>query len=172
MKSTRLITKMAVFVAIGTISSHLLSIPTGIAKAFPIQHAINVVAAVMLGPVPAVMVSFTIALLRNLLGVGTLLAFPGSMIGALLAGLLYKRFNRIGAAALGETVGTGLIASIVSVPYATLLMGKAAGAFAFLPSFLISSFIGAAIGWAILGMVRKAPLEVLSKKEERLYGDS
>ena len=44
----------------------------------------------MLGPGYAVGIAFGSSLLRNLLGWGTLLAFPGSMFGALLAGLFYR----------------------------------------------------------------------------------
>ncbi|MUV36750.1 hypothetical protein JNUCC1_00554 [Lentibacillus sp. JNUCC-1] len=46
---TRLMTKMAVFVAIGTIGAQLFWFPAGVAKAYPVQHAVNVMAAVMLG---------------------------------------------------------------------------------------------------------------------------
>src|SRR5690625_7495252 len=69
---------MSVFVAIGTIGSQLLWFPAGIAKAYPVQHAINVIAAIMLGPGPAVAIAFMIGLLRNMLGLGSLLAFPRS----------------------------------------------------------------------------------------------
>lgn len=158
MNSTNMLTKMAVLVAIGTVSSHLLSIPAGIAKAFPIQHAINVIAAVLLGPVPAVIVAFAIALLRNLLGVGTLLAFPGGMIGALLAGLLYQRLRRNWSAAVGEVIGTGVIGSLAAVPFAMLFMGKAVGVFAFLPAFLVSTLSGAVIGWFVVGLLQKSGL--------------
>lgn len=156
--STGLLTKMAVLVAIGTLSSHLLSIPTGLAKAFPIQHAINVIAAVLLGPVPAVLVAFMIALLRNLLGVGTLLAFPGGMIGALLAGWLYQRIKRNWSAAVGEVIGTGILGSLAAVPFAMLFMGKAVGMFAFLPAFLVSTLFGAVIGLVVVGLLRRSGL--------------
>lgn len=156
MNTTQRLTRMAVLVAIGTISSHIVSVPTGIAKAFPIQHAINVIAAVTLGPIPAVTVAFAIALLRNLLGVGTLLAFPGGMIGALLAGLLYQRIKRTWGASLGEVIGTGVLASFVSVPYAQLLMGKSVGALAFLPAFLTSTLIGATIGWIVVSFLQRS----------------
>ena len=53
MNRTRLLTTMALFVAIGTLGSHLLWFPAGIAKAYPVQHAVNVLAAVTLGPLPA-----------------------------------------------------------------------------------------------------------------------
>ncbi|MFK4997450.1 energy coupling factor transporter S component ThiW [Bacillus sp. N9] len=43
---------MTVFVAIAVIGSTFISFPAGIARAYPIQHAINVIAAVVLGPIP------------------------------------------------------------------------------------------------------------------------
>lgn len=157
MKKTSLITMMAIYVAIGTIGSQLLWFPTGIAKAFPVQHAINVMAAVTLGPVPAVVIAFAIGLLRNLLGIGTLLAFPGGMIGALLAGLCYRYSGRIIFASIGEIIGTGVLASLFVVPYAYILMDTTVGAFAFLPGFLISSISGSLIGLFILSKIKSTP---------------
>jgi energy coupling factor transporter S component ThiW len=163
MNQTRLLTTMAIFVAIGTIGAQLLWFPAGIAKAYPVQHAVNVMAAVTLGPGPAVAVAFMIGLLRNLLGLGTLLAFPGGMIGAFLAGILYQRFRKNGIAVLGEAIGTGVIGSLSAVPFAILLMGSSVGAFAFLPSFLISSISGGLIGWFILSRVGQGKLIQPSK---------
>ena len=51
---------------------------------------INVLSAILLGPWYALIQAFLSSLIRNVLGMGTLFAFPGSMFGALLAGLLYK----------------------------------------------------------------------------------
>ena len=48
----------------------------------------------MLGPGYAVGIAFGSSLLRNLLGWGTLLAFPGSMFGDLLAGLFLDTVNK------------------------------------------------------------------------------
>ena len=36
------LTLAALLVAIGTLSAHLIYIPAGISKCFPVQHAINV----------------------------------------------------------------------------------------------------------------------------------
>ncbi len=141
-------------VAIGTLGAQLLWFPAGIAKAYPVQHAVNVIAAVTLGPGPAIIVAFMIGLLRNLLGLGTLLAFPGGMIGALLAGVLYWRFGKNLAAVIGEMVGTGIIGALVCVPFSIVLMGSSVGVFAFMPSFLISSITGALIGWFVLSRVK------------------
>ena len=96
------LTLAALLVAIGTLSAHLIYIPAGASKCFPVQHAINVLCAVILGPKEAVSVAFVISCLRNMAGTGSLLAFPGSMIGAFLAGLAYRRWHNTGAAMLGE----------------------------------------------------------------------
>lgn len=90
---TRKLTSAALLIAIGTLSAHLIYIPAGVSKCFPVQHAINVMGAVLLGPNYAVAIGFIIACLRNMLGTGSLLAFPGSMIGAALAGLAYSRYK-------------------------------------------------------------------------------
>ncbi|MFD1040392.1 energy coupling factor transporter S component ThiW [Virgibacillus byunsanensis] len=158
MNRTRLLTTMAVFVAIGTLGAQLLWFPAGVAKAYPVQHAVNVMAAVTLGPGPAVIIAFMIGLLRNMLGLGTLLAFPGGMIGAFLAGYLYLKLGKKYWAAVGETIGTGIIGALFSVPFAKVLMGSSFGALFFIPSFLISSITGAFIGLFIVSRVRQEQL--------------
>src|SRR5699024_3214163 len=146
---TRLLTTIAVFVAIGTLGAQLLWFPAGVAKAYPVQHAVNVMAAVTLGPGPAVAIAFMIGLLRNMLGLGSLLAFPGGMIGAFLAGYLYRKFRHHVWAVIGEIIGTGVIASLFSVPFAKLLLVTSFAAFFFMIRFLVSSIAGALIGWII-----------------------
>jgi len=153
MRRTKLITTMAVFIAIGTLASQLIWFPAGVAKAYPVQHAINVMAAVMLGTGPAVTIAFIIGVLRNLLGLGSLLAFPGGMIGAFLAGILYKRFKHNIAAACGEVLGTGVIGALFAVPFAKILMGTAFGALFFIPPFLVSSITGGFIGVFIVSRI-------------------
>ncbi len=153
MNRTRLLTTMAVFIAIGTITAQLLWFPAGIARAYPVQHAINVMAAVMLGPGPAVVIAFMISLLRNMLGLGTLLAFPGAMIGAFFAGYLYKKSSKKSLAAIGEGVGSGFFGALFAVPFAYIFMGSSAGAFAFIPPFLVSSITGSIIGLFIVSRV-------------------
>ncbi|MEN2465680.1 energy coupling factor transporter S component ThiW [Ornithinibacillus sp. FSL M8-0202] len=155
MNKTRLITTMAVLIAIGTVTAQLIWFPAGVARAYPMQHAINVLTGVLLGPGPAVIVAFMIGLLRNVLGLGTILAFPGGMIGAFLAGYLYKKSGRIGLAVIGEGVGSGVIGALASVPFAYLFMGNATGAFAFMPAFLVSSLPGAILGWFVVSHITK-----------------
>ena len=38
----------ALFMAIGVLSAHLIVIPVGVAKCFPVQHLINIIASVFL----------------------------------------------------------------------------------------------------------------------------
>lgn len=158
MLQTRNMTIMALFIAIGVLGSQFIWFPAGVARAYPVQHAVNVIAAVMLGTGPAVMIAFVIALIRNMLGIGSLLAFPGSMIGALLAGVIYRRTKKRYTAAIGEALGTGIISALFSVPFAKLLMGTSFGAFFFIPPFLISSVTGAAIALFILSRVKHRQL--------------
>ena len=99
---TRKLTIAALFIAIGTLTAHLIYIPAGISRCFPVQHAINVMAAVLLGADYATAIGFVIACLRNMFGTGSLLAFPGSMVGAFLAGILYQRHKTLSMAVAGE----------------------------------------------------------------------
>ena len=144
--SIRKLTIMALFVAIAVAGSTFISIPTGIARAYPVQHAINVISAILLGPVPTVMIAFVTAVIRIVTGTGSLLAIPGSVIGALLAALAYKYSGKAWIAGIGEIVGTGIIASLLAVPYAHILMGTSVAALFFMPPFLTSSCIGATLG--------------------------
>lgn len=166
MKSTQKLTLTAMMMAIGTLTSHLLFIPLGIVKVFPVQHFINVLSAVLLGPYYAVAQAFGISLLRNLMGTGSVFAFPGSMIGALLAAYLFKKTNRIIFAFAGEVVGTGILGAIACYPIATLFLGKQAALFGLVPAFLVSSLAGACIGFVMLKIFMKnsgGRLEINSK---------
>jgi|SRR5690606_31735534 len=158
---TRKLVLMAMFVAIGVAGSAFVYFPAGIARAYPIQHAINVIAAILFGPGPAILIAFLTGVVRILTGTGSLLAFPGGMIGALLAGLMYAKFGKVWLAGLGEVVGTGIIASLVAVPYARLLMGTEFGALFFVPPFFISSLTGAILGGILV--IRLAKTEPLKE---------
>ena len=139
----------ALFVAIGVLSAHLVYIPVGIAKCFPVQHAINVLLAVLLGTRYSVGAAVGISLLRNLLGTGSLLAFPGSLFGAALAGMLYRRTQSIWGAIFGEVIGTGVIGALVAFPAAKFLLGSSAGAFFFVVPFLVSTAGGSILAYAL-----------------------
>nr|WP_132746991.1 energy coupling factor transporter S component ThiW [Scopulibacillus darangshiensis] len=155
MGSTRKLTFSALFIAIGTLAGHLIYIPIGVSKVFPVQHTINVLSAVFLGPGYGVFNAFAISLLRNLFGTGSLLAFPGSMIGALLAGYLFKLTKRKLFAVFGEVFGTGIIGALVSFPIANLFLGQNVAAFFFIVPFLMSTVCGSIIAYIIVILLEK-----------------
>lgn len=140
----------ALFIAIAVLSAHLISIPIGPSRCFPVQSAINILLAAWLGTRYAVSGAFLTSLLRNILGTGSLLAFPGSLFGAFLAGFLYRKTQSILWASLGEIIGTGLLGSIIGMPVATYFLGsKALGFFFLIPPFTLSALGGAVIAWLI-----------------------
>jgi energy-coupling factor transport system ATP-binding protein len=96
------------------------------------------------------------AIIRNILGLGTLLAFPGGMFGALLAGFAYRLFRNIYLAGLGEVVGTGILGSLASVwIVAPLLMGKTMALATLMVAFSVSTIGGTIIGVIALKLLRK-----------------
>ena len=83
MKKTNLqkLTVAALLCAVAVVGS-LFSFPIFGSKCAPVQHMVNVICGVILGPGYGLGVAFTASLLRNFLGLGSLMAFPGSMFGA------------------------------------------------------------------------------------------
>ena len=156
----------AVFAAVAVVGS-LFSFPVFGSKCAPVQHLINVLCAVILGPGYGVAAAFVSSLIRNLLGLGTLLAFPGSMCGALLAGLLYLYIKKLPAAYIGEVFGTAVIGGMLSYPVAAFIMGsKGAALFTFVVPFLIST-----AGGTLLAVLITVPLKqtgVLDKIKSEL----
>ena len=124
--SIRKLTIAGVLVAVAVVGS-LFSIPVLGAKCSPVQHMVNVLGAVLLGPWYALGMGFAAALIRNVLGLGSLLAFPGSMIGALLCGLAYKACPKLPVAYVGEVFGTGILGGLASYPIAAFVMGNTKG---------------------------------------------
>lgn len=153
---TKKLTFSALLVAIGTIAANLVYIPVGAAKCFPVQHTINVLSAVMLGPWYGIGNAFLISLLRNMLGTGSLMAFPGSMAGAFIAGIMYLKFGRKIFAVAGEVFGTGILGGLLAFPIAKFILGNDVAAFYFVVPFLISTIGGSIIGYVILGLMERS----------------
>ncbi len=139
----------ALFIALGAASSTFY-IPVGAAKCFPMQHLINVMAGVILGPWYALAAAFCTSTIRVMLGTGSMLAFPGSMFGALFAGLIYQKSRKLALAFIGEVVGTGLIGALAAYPVAALILGREAALFGFIIPFGLSSLGGAVLAVILL----------------------
>ena len=146
-----------IFCAIAVVGS-MFSFPIFGSKCAPVQHAVNVLCAVLLGPAYGLGAAFVASLLRNLLGLGSLLAFPGSMIGALLSGLAYKYSKKLWLTVLAEVFGTGILGGLCAYPIAIAFMGKQAGDvafYAYVIPFLISTAVGAVIAGGLVTMLQK-----------------
>ncbi|MGI5962125.1 MAG: energy coupling factor transporter S component ThiW [Lawsonibacter sp.] len=167
-------TRLALMVALAGILTAVgvlggaLSIPVGFTRCCPTQSVINVVAGVFLGPWYSLGMAFCVSLIRNLMGTGTIMAFPGSMCGALLAGLLYQRTHRLWGACLGEIVGTGVVASILAYPIARYFLGKACGLFTYFIPFMTVALTGSVIACVLVYVLKKGgALAAMSRTTQR-----
>jgi energy coupling factor transporter S component ThiW len=134
------------------------SIPVGGSKCFPIQHMVNVLSAVFLGPWYGVGIAFSTSLIRNLLGTGTLLAFPGSMVGALCCGLIYRYTQKLTLTYMGEVIGTGILGGLLAFPVAAFIMGKEVALFVYVVPFLVSTAGGTLIAICLISVLYQTHL--------------
>lgn len=154
-QNVRKLALAGILVAVGIVCSPL-SIPVGASKCAPIQHFINILGSVFLGPWYAVGMAFVTSLFRNLMGTGTLLAFPGSMCGALIGALLYRYGKRLPYAYVGELFGTSVVGGILSWPIAVLFMGNSAAViFGFVFPFFVSSMGGTVLAAFLVTAMKK-----------------
>ena len=164
---TRKVARAVILVAIGVALSPFTSIPIGIAKINPTQHFVNVLGAVLLGPWWAAGIALIIGILRNALGTGTLLAFPGGMIGAFVAGLFYRYTRNIYMAAFGEIIGTGLLGATASaLIVAPVLMKKGMAMGVLIIAFSGSSILGSIIGILALKLLERAGIAKLKRNHD------
>ena len=146
------------FCALAVVGS-VFSFPIFGSKCAPVQHMVNILCAVLLGPYYGVGVAFVASLLRNLLGLGSLMAFPGSMFGALLCGLTYHKAKQLLPTLVAEVFGTSILGGLCAYPVAILLMGKSAGDSAFdayIIPFLVSTAGGAVIAGVLLFSLQRS----------------
>ena len=146
------------FCALAVVGS-VFSFPIFGSKCAPVQHMVNILCAVLLGPYYGVGVAFVASLLRNLLGLGSLMAFPGSMFGALLCGLTYHKAKQLLPTLVAEVFGTSILGGLCAYPVAILLMGKSAGDIAFyayIIPFLVSTADGAVIAGVLLFSLQRS----------------
>ena len=104
-----------VLVAVAVAGS-LFSFPVAGSKCVPVQRYGKHMRSDILGPVWSVGVAFCASVIRNLIGLGSLMAFPGSMVGALCCGLMYKFSKKIIPTCIAEALGTGILGGLVAIP--------------------------------------------------------
>ncbi len=156
--NTKKLALAGAFCAVAVVGS-LFSFPVLGSKCAPVQHMVNILCAVLLGPGYGICVAFAASLIRNLLGLGTLMAFPGSMFGALLCGLVYAKTKNIPGTLIGEVFGTAVLGGLCAYPVAIFFMGKSAADIAFyvyIIPFLISTAGGAIISAVLIFSLKKS----------------
>ena len=145
--------------AVSVAGSVLVVFPVLGSKCAPVQHMVNVLCAVCLGPWYGVGSAFCASLIRNLLATGSILAFPGSMCGALLCGLVYQRTRNLPATLAAEVLGTGVVGGLAAYPLAMAFMPDAAAGLAFygyVVPFLVSTVVGSILAGVLVAALRRS----------------
>lgn len=154
--STKKLAVAGILCAVAVVGS-MFSFPVLGSKCAPVQHMVNVLCAVFLGPWYGVGVAFVASLLRNLLGLGSLMAFPGSMCGALLCGLIYWKSKNLPATLAAEVFGTGVIGGPAAYPVAKGLMGLTPATYTvYIVPFLISTVAGSILAGILVFALEKS----------------
>ncbi|MDO5708097.1 MAG: energy coupling factor transporter S component ThiW [Andreesenia angusta] len=156
--TTKEISLSGVLIALAVVGS-FISFPIFGSKCAPVQHMVNIIAAVILGPFHGVVIAFIASLIRYISGLGTILAFPGSIFGALIAGIVYYKTKNLIATGIGEVFGTGILGALVAYPLAKIFLGEVAGNIAFytyIIPFLISTIGGSIIALVLIYGLKKA----------------
>ena len=154
--SVRKLAMAGVLVAVAVAGS-LFSFPVAGSKCAPVQHMVNICGAVFLGPTWSVGVAFCASVIRNLTGLGSLMAFPGSMVGALCCGLMYKFSKKIIPTCIAEALGTGILGGLAAYPLAKYVMLiQPDGMFIYIIPFLISTVVGSVIAAVVMLILKKS----------------
>ena len=153
--STKKLALAGVLCAVAVVGS-MFSFPVFGSKCAPVQHMVNILCAVFLGPWYGLATAFVASLLRNLLGWGSLLAFPGSMCGALLCGLVYWKTKNLPATLIAEVLGTGVLGGLAAYPVAKELMGLTPETYTvYILPFLISTAAGSILAGILVFTLQK-----------------
>jgi len=154
-------------------------------KANPTQHMINAILGVLVGPFWAAIAAIFIGTMRNILGIGTVYAFPGGIPGGIVVGIIHWLLKRLRRSekthlisALTEPVGTLLI----GVPLALFLVAPWMGSKNLLDLTAkegpLLAFLIFGTGWAlscvpgsIIGFIILLILKRIGISRETLFGE-
>lgn len=124
----------------------------------PFQHFVDVLAAVFLGPWYGCASALLCGILRMMSG-RTIQAVTGAVFGPILGGLLYRKTKNIWLVFAGEIVGTGFFGAMASYPLMKWFYGlDAQSPFYYIPFYLPSAVVGAAMGVATLLVFQRTGL--------------
>jgi len=156
--ATRRIALAAVLIGLAVVLSPFY-VPLGDTKVFPAQHMINVLAGILLGPWWAVFMALATGTIRNMLGLGTIYAYPGGVFGGLVVGIVYKYIKRTDYAALLESLGTVFIGGSLSALVVSPYLGRSATLYFFWTAFAVSCIPGSMLGLVILKALRHVRID-------------
>ncbi|MCE4610734.1 MAG: energy coupling factor transporter S component ThiW [Desulfurococcales archaeon] len=173
LESASLERRLALAAVLGGLAVALagIYIPIGPTKAFPVQHMVNVIAGVLLGPVWAGGLAAVIGVVRISLGLGTIYAIPGGIPGAVLVGLAAKLLRARGLnpilAGLAEPIGTAVIGFLLALfVFAPIVGDYEKWIAALTPIWLVwlaSTAIGTTLGMVALGVLEASGLVKLKR---------
>lgn len=175
---------LSIFSALGVVIAPFLWFPFLGTKAYPGQHMINSILGVLLGPLWAAAAAVIIGLIRNVLGIGTIYAFPGGIPGGLIVGAVYwalrrlKRgrlplisalFEPIGTVFIGATLSLFLVAPWIGDPrlLSQLEKGPITALVLLWSGWALSSVSGSLFGFIIL-----LALDRIGINRESLFGEA
>lgn len=162
--AARKVALAAVLSASAVVLSPVVTFPLPLATPYPVQHMVNAIAGVLLGPWYAALMAVIVGSVRYMLGTGTIHAFPGGIFGGLIVGLAHRYLLRKDYAALLEPVGTVILGAAASAmifgPLALQmgLRGRAGTFESFVIIFAPSSIPGSILGYMVLKVIRRAGL--------------
>ncbi|HSV30546.1 MAG TPA: energy coupling factor transporter S component ThiW [Atribacteraceae bacterium] len=141
-----------------------LSFPAGPARVFPFQHAINVLAGILIGPWYGTVAALLAGLIRMSLGTGTIFSLPGGIPGVIMVGLAYRYLKKDWVAFI-EPLGTGPIGATLSALVVAPYLGLTGTLAFFQSAFLASSIPGCLIGFLLVRALRKVSRFSLGEQE-------
>lgn len=157
--STKKLAVAGILCAVSVVGSMFIVFPVLGSKCAPVQHMVNILCAVFLGPWYGVGAAFVTSLLRNILGSGSVLAFPGSMCGALLCGLVYQKSKNLPATLVAEVLGTGVVGGLAAYPLAKAFLDPSIVPtvfYGYVVPFLISTVVGSILAGALVFALQKS----------------
>ena len=157
--STKKLALAGVLCAVAIVGSMFITFPVLGSKCSPVQHMVNILCAVFLGPAYGVGAAFAASLLRNIIGVGRVVAFPGSMCGALLCGLVWRKSQNLWLTLAAEVLGTGILGGLAAYPLAIAFLDPAvipAAFYGYVVPFLISTVGGSILAGVLVFTLQKS----------------
>lgn len=131
----------------------------------PFQHFVDILAAVFLGPWYGCASALLCGILRMMSG-RTIQAVTGAVFGPILGGLLYRKTKNIWLVFAEEIVGTGFFGAMASYPLMKWFYGlDAQSPFYYIPFYLPSAVVGAAMGVATLLVLQRTGLVARMQNE-------